>query len=263
MEAIRGKRFALPGRVWPRPSDLFRLRLLLAFWSILKVCMTSETRKLGRPRDEQLAERRREEILDVAARLFAQRGFSETDTQMIADEIGVGKGTVYRYFASKRELFLAAVDRGMHRLSESIEAEAALATDALDEIARGVRAYLAFFEERPQFAELLIQERAAFRDRQTPTYFEHRAANVGRWHNVYRRLIAEGRMRDVPVEQACDVMSQLLYGTMFTNFFAGRTKGFEQQAAEILDVTFFGLLSDCERTPRLAQLADQPQAKGA
>jgi hypothetical protein len=40
-------------------------------------------------------------------------------------------------------------------------------------------AYLDFFAEQPGFVELLIQERAHFRDRKRPTYFEHRDANVG------------------------------------------------------------------------------------
>ena len=65
-------------------------------------------------------QRRQEEILDVAARVFAERGFPGTDVQEIADELEVGKGTIYRYFPTKRKLFLAAVDRAMRRLREEV-----------------------------------------------------------------------------------------------------------------------------------------------
>ena len=44
-----------------------------------------------------------------------------------------------------------------------------------------------------------MQERAGFKDRERPTYFEHRENNVERWRQVYRRLIAEGRVRPIPV----------------------------------------------------------------
>ena len=54
--------------------------------------------------------RRQEEILEAAATLFAECGYSDADTQTLADRLGVGKGTIYRYFPSKQELFLAAVD---------------------------------------------------------------------------------------------------------------------------------------------------------
>src|ERR671938_456858 len=75
----------------------------------------------GRKVDHELAARRREEILDAAAQLFAERGYSETDTQELAERLGVGKGTLYRYFPSKRDLFLAAADRVMRRLRQHVD----------------------------------------------------------------------------------------------------------------------------------------------
>src|SRR5262245_37795229 len=58
-------------------------------------------------------ERRREEILARAIELFARDGYADLDLQILADDVGVGKGTLYRYFGSKQELFLAAADRVM------------------------------------------------------------------------------------------------------------------------------------------------------
>jgi hypothetical protein len=64
---------------------------------------------------------------------------------------------------------------------------------------------------------------------------------------MYRTLIGEGRIRDIPVERITDVISDLVYGTMFTNYFTGPRKSFEEQAQDILDIVFFGILSDRER----------------
>lgn len=180
----------------------------------------------------------------MAARVFAERGFPGTDVQEVADELGVGKGTVYRYFPTKNKLFLAAVDRGMHRLQEQVDAGAAEVGDPLDRIARAVRAYLAFFDANLAFVELLMQERAEFKDRKKPTYFEHRDVNVSSWQEVLRELASEQRVRDVPVQRITDVVGDLLYGTIFTNHFAGRRKSFEQQAQDILDIVFHGILAD-------------------
>ena len=68
-----------------------------------------------------------------------------------------------------------------------------------------------------------------------------------RWRKLYCRLIAEGRVRDMPVESITDVVGNLIYGTMFTNFFAGQKKPVEQQAQDILDIIFQGILTDRER----------------
>lgn len=190
---------------------------------------------------------RKEEILRTATELFAEHGFSDAITQSLADRLGVGKGTIYRHFPSKRELFLAAADRVMRKMQERILANIAGVEDGLEQVARGITAFLSFFADHPEYVELLIQERAQFKDRKRPTYFEHREVNVQRWRKLYAGLIAEGRVRDIPVERISDVVGNLIYGTMFTNFFAGQVKPVEEQARDILDVVFHGILTDRER----------------
>src|ERR1700730_7251486 len=174
-----------------------------------------------RAADESLWASRQEEILEAAGRLFARHGYADTDTQLLADELGVGKGTLYRYFPSKRALFLAAVDRAMRRMREYIDTRIVVIADPLMQMAEGIRSFLTFVAEHAEFVELLMQERAQFKDRKKPTYFEHREANIERWRARYRALIADGRVRDMPVERITEVMSQLLYGTMFINYFTG------------------------------------------
>src|SRR3954465_10272383 len=181
---------------------------------------------------------RKEEILRTATELFAEHGFSDAITQSLADRLGVGKGTIYRHFPSKRELFLAAADRVMRKMQEQILTDIAGIEDGLEQVASGIKSFLSFFAEHPEYVELLIQERAQFKDRKRPTYFEHREVNVVRWRKLYERLIAEGRVRDLPVESITDVVGNLIYGTMFTNFFAGQKKPVDQQAQDILDVIF-------------------------
>jgi AcrR family transcriptional regulator len=193
---------------------------------------------------------RREEILDAATELFAEHGYSDAVTQALAERLGVGKGTLYRHFPSKRDLFLASVDRVMRRLREHVDGWIADAADPLDKIALAVRAFLNFFAEHPRYVELLVQERALFKDRTRPTYVVHREANATRWHDVYRALSSEGRIRDLPAERFTEVVGNLCYGTVIANYFSGRQRPSEDQARDIMDVVFFGILGDAERRKR-------------
>ncbi len=193
---------------------------------------------------------RRESILVAATSLFSEHGFNDADTQALAERLGVGKGTLYRCFASKRELFLAAVDRAIRQLHEQVRLSMDGVDDLLERVVRSVRAYLKFFAEHPEYVELLIQERALFKDRKTPTYFEYRDRQADLWRGLYAGLIAAGRVRPMPVDRIRDVFSQVLYGTVFTNYFAGPQKTPESQAEEIIDIVFRGILSDAERAAR-------------
>ena len=213
--------------------------------------MTAEThRKPGRPKDEALQTRRREEILDVAAVLFAERGYPNTDVDSVAERLGVGKGTVYRYFPSKSELFLAAVARGMTRLDEWIQAEVARVADPLDKIVRAIDTYLAYFDEHPELVELFIQERAEFKDRGNPVYFEHRKASIGPWQDLFRGLVAAGRVRDLNLDKTGDVMNGLMYGTIIQNTMTGQRGVHKDQARRIVDILFHGILTPAERKRR-------------
>jgi AcrR family transcriptional regulator len=209
--------------------------------------MVIEKRQPGRPKDEALRQRRREAILREAATLFAKHGFTATDVQWIADALKISKGTIYRYFPTKEKLFLAAVERGIGRMQEHIESARQGMTDKIEEIRAGVVAYLRFFKKNPELVELFIQERAEFRTRHRPIYFQNRDIRRGPWRQHLTDLMVEGRIRSMPVDRVLDVLGDVVYGTMFTNHFAGRDKPFESQAQDILDVIFNGILSDAER----------------
>ena len=228
--------------------------------------MAHSSEKRAAELDDRLSSRR-EEILVQAARLFAEHGYSNCDTQLLAETIGVGKGTVYRYFPSKRALFLAAADRVMRMLREHVDSHIGDEHDPFERIRRGIRAFLGFFSEHPAFVELLMQERAQFKDRTRPTFMEHREVNVECWRDMYRSLIARGEVREIPVERITDVIGNLLYGTIFTNYFSGQVKSPESQAQDILDVVFNGILTDAQRhlqngeVPALDNPASDPRTE--
>ncbi|MFQ5989373.1 MAG: TetR/AcrR family transcriptional regulator [Candidatus Methylomirabilales bacterium] len=60
-------------------------------------------------------DRKRREILEAAMRVFAREGYHRAKMEAVAEEAGIGKGTVYEYFKSKTGLFLALHD---HMLAE-------------------------------------------------------------------------------------------------------------------------------------------------
>lgn len=62
------------------------------------------------------------------------------------------------------------------------------------------------------------------------------------WQALFRELIQDGVVRDIPVERITDFVSDVLYGTMFTNYFAGRKSTLVSQSKNILDMVFHGLL---------------------
>ncbi|WP_425613508.1 TetR/AcrR family transcriptional regulator [Anatilimnocola sp. NA78] len=197
---------------------------------------------------EEGRETRRCAIIATAAKLFAELGYSSCEMDRLAAKLKIAKGTLYLYFTSKEELFCACVDDGMQRLQISLKAAADGEQDPLEKIAAGIFAYLKFFDEHSHYAELLIQERAIFRDRKRPSYFEHRDSNRGTWRELYRDLIAAERIRgDLPIERIMDTVGNLLYGSMFTNHFIGKSTTLADQFQAIWQIVMAGLMTPSER----------------
>lgn len=71
------------------------------------------------------AEERRNEILDAADTLFAQKGFDGTSTNDILEKVGIARGTLYYHFKSKEDIMDALIDRYNNHLLGAVRELAA------------------------------------------------------------------------------------------------------------------------------------------
>ena len=100
------------------------------------------------------AEQRRQEILESAVSVFAERGFAGTGTADIAAAAGIGEPTIYRYFANKQELYLAALRLSGDQVMENWERIAAENEDPLNALLILGQWYHQTLRERPEILKL-------------------------------------------------------------------------------------------------------------
>ncbi len=92
---------------------------------------------------------RREEILDAAAAVFATRSFREVGTAEIATAAGVSEPTLYRYFPSKRALYLAMLDRTVDSLLRNWSDVASASSTPLEALRAIGTSYFSQWESDP------------------------------------------------------------------------------------------------------------------
>ncbi len=98
---------------------------------------------------------RRRQLIDVASRRFAERGYHPTSVTEIVNELGVGKGVFYWYFDSKEELFLEILKGAQNDLRRRQLAAIADLDDPLDQVAAGIRAALEWADENHSWFSLV------------------------------------------------------------------------------------------------------------
>jgi AcrR family transcriptional regulator len=96
-----------------------------------------------------------EKIVSAAARLFATHRFHEVRMEDIAAAAEVGKGTLYRYFKDKEELYLGLLDQAAAGLRECLDEAVATAHGPRLQLEALVSAILDYFDANPYLFDLL------------------------------------------------------------------------------------------------------------
>jgi len=112
--------------------------------------------------DRQLTEQgreRKQQLVDAAITLFAERGYSATRIRDICDHAGVAKGLFYWYFPTKLDLFTELVRSMRHQLRRAQADAMSADADALTRIHQGAAASVRFMADHAAYFSLVEVER--------------------------------------------------------------------------------------------------------
>jgi AcrR family transcriptional regulator len=146
------------------------------------------------------AEGRRNQIIEVAAELFSQKGFRGTTTKEIADRAGVSEAIIFRHFATKDDLYAAILDFKIHQAGDRLKTQLAEAARRKDDRAFfGSLAFemLEFHCKDETFMRLLLFSGLEGHD--LSVIFFHSAAREfkDRIHRYIKQRIADGVFRQL------------------------------------------------------------------
>jgi AcrR family transcriptional regulator len=110
------------------------------------------------------AEQTRQEILETAQRLFAERGYDATSLQMIADEMGLTKAAVYYHFPAKSDILHEAMLPGINRVKALLE-KAAEMRGRRARVECIINGFVDFLVDNRHYAVLAARDPAAKRNR--------------------------------------------------------------------------------------------------
>jgi AcrR family transcriptional regulator len=103
--------------------------------------------------------RRADEIIDAAARVFAERGYHGTTTQAIADVVGMRQASLYYYFPSKEAALEEVCARGTDGFVEAAERVMREDVAPLKKLELLIASHLAPIETMPDYVRVFINER--------------------------------------------------------------------------------------------------------
>src|SRR6476619_3022124 len=110
------------------------------------------------PSRKLATEQRRGSILQAARAVFARQGYAETVVEDIATQAGIAKGTLYLYFPSKEQIYLAALFEEARQLDADSRAAMSAATTWRDKLHAYMEVRLHYFEAHQDFLRIYMTE---------------------------------------------------------------------------------------------------------
>ncbi len=101
---------------------------------------------------------RKEEILEVATHLFAERGYEGTSMSDVAERVGIRKASLFYHFTTKDSLYEAVVDRLVKRLGLALEGVYGGTGTFAERLEAAADALTTALGQRPYAARLLLRE---------------------------------------------------------------------------------------------------------
>jgi AcrR family transcriptional regulator len=189
---------------------------------------------------------RREQLLDVGRRLFAERGFEATSIEEVAARAGVSKPVVYEHFGGKEGLYAVVVDREMQSLLDRVNS-ALTAGHPRELLEQAALALLDYIEQQTDGFRILV------RDSPVTSATGNFSSLIGDIASQVEYILAaefEARGYDAAL---ASLYSQALVGMVALTgqwWLEARTPAKDEVAAHLVNLAWNGL-SHLENEPRL------------
>lgn len=189
---------------------------------------------------------RRDQVLEAATKVFAEKGFHKATIKQIAGEAGVADGTIYNYFADKTDLLLGLLDR----INETNQRQGHLMEAGEGDFETFFRTYLghrmnvlkgnlALFQAI--LPEVMVNAPLRERYYQTIVAPTYRVAE-----DYFKALQANGTIKPLDTQLLMRVISSTLLGLLISSILGDEAvqEGWEKLPAVISEIVLTGLLPE-------------------
>jgi AcrR family transcriptional regulator len=198
---------------------------------------TSVTPRLRRRRGRPPTPGLREVILRAAAAVFTRRDYHEAQMDEVVEASGVGKGTLYRYFPSKRDLYLAVMFDGIEALRAELEDVVRTDDAPARKVERIVHRTLTYFWNQHLFFSL-IHRNEHKADGEARQWFRHRAKLSALIQETLREAMGAGQLRPVDARIATEMLLGMMRGV---NRYRSAADRLDDLVGAVVDVFMNGI----------------------
>jgi len=195
----------------------------------------------------------RQAIVTAAVRLFAEKGFDHTSMEELAKEAGVGKATIYGYFSTKSEIFLAFCEEEIDFAFDRVATQSDPAAPLLDQLMALHMGQFDFITANREFGRIFCREMLFPAEQQIEASRELDAHYVQHVTILLERARQRGELRSDVQPLLALGHFHALYQIVLSSWYCGRILNRDEVEAS-LQALFIQALTGLGTVPIAAQI---------
>ncbi|HHW01850.1 MAG TPA: TetR/AcrR family transcriptional regulator [Thermoanaerobacterales bacterium] len=198
-------------------------------------------RRKKRMKNEDLIEKRRNQILEAAVKVFSEKGFEGSTTKEIARKARVSEGTIFRYFKTKKDILINLIniltEQSLFKFIEEVE-NGLETNEALKYL---LKLHYNMITQNFQLLKTIFYETMFHKDLRESFYKNV----VSKVLAIIEKNIADYNIRDdIPSDVAAETLLGIFFGIMIVQLMVeknGNIQDDDKKISLILDILFNGI----------------------
>lgn len=181
------------------------------------------------------------QVLPVAARLFAQQGFQNTEVQQIADATGISKATIYKIFKNKNNLLLTLIDHTLEQFRNIVLANLVSVAPPVERFQKIAFELLSYVESNPDVCLVVVRDAGDFFPAMGEAYNRSLEATLPFLEPVFAEARQQGELRAMDTWETVDLVMSYVIGHVYRWLITGRHGSLAESGVKGIEVLIEGL----------------------
>lgn len=181
-------------------------------------------------------------ILKAGSKIFSEKNFHEVKMQEVANEAGVGKGTIYEYFSSKEELLSEIIKMSVDHYQAVINFENIEGKGLWNRLENYLLANVNFFWDNKEIGRLILRFEHPFKTEISEWFLNMREGSLRDLETVFKEAKDNQEIKNISPDIAAKMVRGIIIEIISATIIVEREEVTREEIKEALEVIKDGLL---------------------
>jgi AcrR family transcriptional regulator len=199
---------------------------------------------LSTVKDNNLIEKRHNEIFNTTSKLFARKGYFKSGLREISKNAGISLGNLYNYITTKEDLLYIIHNKAAEYVLKEMEQLITETENPVEKLEKMIRIELNTMNKYEDLILLLYQESHALSKKYLRSMLHQESEHVQKFEKVLKKGIKIGVFKDINPTMVANIIKMMIDCWVIKRWDLRKKVTLREMAAGIIEIVMGGILSE-------------------